>query len=221
VRLSWPASFGSGGGFGSCSEKKGNTRRECWDGKQYPALLTCGGCEGGPVTPGVRVYERVGASGSAGTKPTDPGGSRPLCEPTTGAGARRGRYCDRCAALGGLDGLHVLAVERGEERLTVTVETSPRRGGWPAHWRWRPATAGGRWPWSTPCFGWPDRVVWRKRTWRCAESNCPPRVCTDAHPEFEDATAVLDALHVGSTGSRLGCRPRRAIGTVVNAPAAS
>jgi transposase len=115
-----------------------------------------------------------------------------LCEPTTGAGARRDRYCDRCDVLVGLDGLHVLAVERGVDRLTVTVESAPGRGGCRAcgavaasHGRRRVTLV------DTPCFGRPVRVVWLKRTWRCAEPDCPAGVSTETHPEFAARRALL------------------------------
>ncbi len=28
---------------------------------------------------------------------------------------------------------------------------------------------------GTPCFARPVELVWRKRTWRCAEPTCPAR----------------------------------------------
>jgi hypothetical protein len=48
-----------------------------------------------------------------------------LSEPTLCCGAPGG-YCDRCDLLVGLDGLHVITVERDDGGgLTVTVESAP------------------------------------------------------------------------------------------------
>jgi len=48
-----------------------------------------------------------------------------MAEPTLCCRALGG-YCDRCDLLVGLDGLHVVAVERDSgDRLTVTVESAP------------------------------------------------------------------------------------------------
>ena len=43
---------------------------------------------------------------------------------------------------------------------------------------------------DTPCFGRPVELVWRKRTWRCAEISCPAGVLT----EQDDAVARPRAL---------------------------
>jgi transposase len=100
-----------------------------------------------------------------------------VCEPTTGACTRPADgdgYCDRCDLLVGLDGLHVVAVAAAGRALTVTVESAARLAGCPAcgvvahsHGR-REVTLV-----DAPCFGRPVRVVWRKRTWRCADPDCP------------------------------------------------
>ena len=48
-----------------------------------------------------------------------------MSEPTSRCRADGG-YCDRCDLLVGLEGLHVLAVERDpRDRLAVTVESAP------------------------------------------------------------------------------------------------
>jgi transposase len=117
-----------------------------------------------------------------------------LCEPTTGGCARRDAadYCDRCDVLVGLDGLHVTGVERTDTGLTVTVESPPRPGGCPAcgviaqsHGR-RTVTLV-----DTPCFGRPVKLVWRKRTWACAEPDCQARGFTETHPEIARTRALL------------------------------
>lgn len=51
------------------------------------------------------------------------------CGRAPGAG---GAYCDSCDLLLSLDGLHVLAVERGPDLLTVTVESAPGPVGCPS-----------------------------------------------------------------------------------------
>ena len=54
-----------------------------------------------------------------------------MTEPTLCCRAAGG-YCDRCDLLVGLDGLHVIAVERDDGgRLTVTVESAPAPMGCP------------------------------------------------------------------------------------------
>lgn len=117
-----------------------------------------------------------------------------MCEPTTGACARRDAadYCDRCDVLVGLDGLHVIGVERTDTGLTVTVESPPRPGGCPvcgviaaSHGR-RTVTLV-----DTPCFGRPVTLVWRKRTWCCAEPDCTVQGFTEAHPEIAKTRALL------------------------------
>jgi transposase len=117
-----------------------------------------------------------------------------VCEPTTGACARHDAsdYCDRCDVLVGLAGLHVTGVERDAVGLTVTVESPPRAGGCPvcgviasSHGR-RTVTLV-----DTPCFGRPVKLVWRKRTWCCAEAECAGSGFTEAHPEIARTRALL------------------------------
>jgi transposase len=118
-----------------------------------------------------------------------------VCEPTTGTCGRcdnAPRYCDRCDLLVGLDGLHVVKVERGDAGLTVTVETQRRRGGCPvcgvvaqSHGRRKVTLV------DTPCFGRPVRLVWLKRTWCCAEPDCQAKGFTETHPEIVETRALL------------------------------
>lgn len=104
-------------------------------------------------------------------------------------------YCDRCDLLVGLDGFHVVEVVehqgRGGPFLRVEVESPPRveacRGCGviaSSHGRSRVRLV------DVPCFGRPVELVWRKRTWRCAESSCPGGVFT----EQDDALARPRAL---------------------------
>ena len=89
-----------------------------------------------------------------------------------------GGYCDRCDLLVGLEGLHVIAVERDDGRarpvLTVTVESAPapmgcRSCGVLAHAHGRVEVH----LVDAPAMGRPVRIVWRKRRWVCPEPACP------------------------------------------------
>lgn len=118
-----------------------------------------------------------------------------MCEPTTGACACRDDapgYCDRCDLLVGLDGLHVVGVERNDTGLTVTVESAPRAGGCPvcgvvaeSHGRRKVTLV------DTPCFARPVKLVWLKRTWCCAEAGCEAKGFTETHPEIARVRALL------------------------------
>ena len=79
-------------------------------------------------------------------------------------------YCRNCDLLVGLDGFHVVDVDAGDGRLTVTVETTPAPAGCPgcgvvAHSHGRRVHT----LVDTPAFGRPVQLLWRKRTWRCPE----------------------------------------------------
>jgi transposase len=95
-------------------------------------------------------------------------------ETTTGrGGCCASGYCDRCDLLVGLDGLHVVSVVEDGKRLVVAVESPPARAACPAcgviavsHGRRNVTLI------DIPCFGRPVRLVWRKRTWRCADGDC-------------------------------------------------
>jgi transposase len=94
--------------------------------------------------------------------------------------------------LVGLDGLHVVAVERGDDALTVTVESAERPGGCPvcgviaySHGRRKVTLV------DTPCFGRPVKVVWLKRTWRCADPDCAAKGFTEQHGEIAGRRARL------------------------------
>ncbi|WP_313565805.1 ISL3 family transposase [Mobilicoccus sp.] len=104
-------------------------------------------------------------------------------------------YCSRCDLLVGLDGVHVVAVDQREGRkgswLRVVVESAPRVEG--CRVCGVVATSHGRREVrlvDTPCFGRPVELVWRKRTWRCAEPDCAAGVFT----EQDDALARPRAL---------------------------
>jgi transposase len=44
---------------------------------------------------------------------------------------------------------------------------------------------------DVPCFGRPVRLVWRKRTWRCAEPACPAGAFTEQHDGLAKPRALL------------------------------
>jgi len=100
-------------------------------------------------------------------------------------------YCGNCALLVGLESLHVIEVERGLEQLRVTVESAPSLTGCRScgvvslsHGRRAVELI------DAPCFGRPVRVLWRKRTWSCAEPGCPVGTVT----EQDDGVAAPRAL---------------------------
>jgi transposase len=126
-----------------------------------------------------------------------------VSEPTACARARScpdpsspAAYCGRCDVLVGLDGFHVLEVAEYVGRrgrwLRVVVESPPRVMGCPtcgvvagSHGRSNVTLI------DTPCFGRPVRLVWRKRTWRCAEPSCPAGVVTEQHSDLARPRALL------------------------------
>lgn len=92
-------------------------------------------------------------------------------------------HCQRCDALVGLDGLHVVGVHRRNRELVVTVQTPDRLEGC----RSCGAVAVGhgrrdRVLHDIPCFGVPVRLVWRKRTYRCRERACQVGVFSEELP---------------------------------------
>jgi hypothetical protein len=107
-----------------------------------------------------------------------------LSEPTARAVARCHHdtgYCTNCDLLVGLDGLHVIAVQRDAEgRLRVVVESAPavmgcRTCGVVAHSHGRREVR----LVDAPCLGRPVELVWRKRTWRCGQGSCPVGTFTE------------------------------------------
>ena len=85
-----------------------------------------------------------------------------------------GGYCDRCDLLVGLDGLHVVGVDRDDGgALTVTLESAATVMGCPGCG----VVAGGHGRVAVrlvdaPAMGRPVRIVWRKRRWVCREPAC-------------------------------------------------
>ena len=100
--------------------------------------------------------------------------------------------CPRCDAFLGIDDVRVVAVERDDGRLRVTVETRPRLEGC----RRCGVVAVGhgrreRLLHDTPCFGAPVTLVWRKRTYLCPDPGCPVGTFSEEAPTLVEARAKL------------------------------
>jgi len=120
-----------------------------------------------------------------------------VSEPTACGAARSdpdSPYCSRCDLLVGLDGLHVTGVERDEGAglLTVRVESPPALMGCVScgvvahsHGRRDVVLV------DAPCFDRPVRLIWRKRTWRCAEPACAVRVFTEQDEHVARPRALM------------------------------
>jgi len=118
-------------------------------------------------------------------------------------------YCTRCDLLVGLDGLHVLSVDRDEDAslLGVVVESPPGQMG--CHTCGVVAHSHGRRDVvliDAPCLDRPVRLIWRKRSWRCVEPMCPTKVCTE---QDEDVALPRVLLTTGVSWSAINqIRPR-------------
>ena len=118
-----------------------------------------------------------------------------MTEPTACCAARVScptSYCDNCDLLVGLDGLHVIAVQAGTDRLTVTVESAPELMGCTTCGV--VATSHGRRSVTlidAPSFGRPVRVRWRKRTWTCHEPACQVGTFTEGDEAIAGPRALL------------------------------
>ncbi|KUG57115.1 transposase [Serinicoccus chungangensis] len=84
------------------------------------------------------------------------------------------------------------AVERGEQLLTVTVESAPAPAGCPtcgtvaeAHSRRVVRLV------DAPCFDTPVVLLWRKRRYRCREDGCPVRTFTEQEPGLARPRGLL------------------------------
>lgn len=120
-----------------------------------------------------------------------------MLEPTACTAARchdDTTYCSRCDLLVGLEGLHVLTVDRddGTGGRRVLVESGPTVMGCPAcgaiansHGRREVRLV------DAPCFDRPVQVRWRKRTWRCEEPLCPKGVFTEQDENIAAPRALL------------------------------
>ena len=104
-------------------------------------------------------------------------------------------YCINCDLLVGLDGLHVVGVERDDGGgLRVTVESARLVMGCPScgvvassHGRRTVRLV------DAPSFGRPVELRWRKRTWECPEPSCPVGVFTEQDEQVAKPRAMLTA----------------------------
>jgi transposase len=93
----------------------------------------------------------------------------------------------------GLPGLHVVDVaHRAGDGLRVRLESAPESMGCPGCGA--VAVSRGRREVrlvDVPCFGRPVELIWRKRTWRCAEPACPAGAFTEQDESVAEARALL------------------------------
>lgn len=111
-----------------------------------------------------------------------------------------GGYCQRCDVLVGLDGLHVVGVEREDSgSLLVQVESRrPEVMGCPrcgvvvhAHGRQQVELI------DAPCFTASVRLLWLKRRWRCPEPLCPVTSFMEQDPAIALPRGLLTTRAVG------------------------
>lgn len=103
---------------------------------------------------------------------------------TARPGAPTTSTCPRCDLLLGLDDVHVQAVERAEDQLTVTVSSAAALMGCPACGV--VAVARGRrvrWLHDVP-GEIPVVLAWRQRTWRCPDPGCPVGTFVEQLPDL-------------------------------------
>ncbi len=118
-----------------------------------------------------------------------------MCEPTACDCARSCPdpfYCHRCDVLVGLDGFHVIESVEDPGRVRVVVESAAEQTGCrtcgviaSSHGRRDVVLV------DVPGFGRPTRLVWRKRTWRCAEQACSARGWTETNAALARPRALL------------------------------
>lgn len=92
------------------------------------------------------------------------------------------RWCARADAILAVPDMHVLAVERDERRLLLTVETEAVATG--CRTCGVVAVGHGRREvrlHDAPCFGSPVVLRWRKRVWRCPDPVCPVGTFSEIH----------------------------------------
>jgi transposase len=120
-----------------------------------------------------------------------------VTEPTLcccrGASAGGRAYCASCDLLVGLDGLHVVRVDRDDGGgLAVTVESASapvgcRTCGVLAHSHGRRVVE----LVDIPCFGRPTRIWWLKRRWICPEPACATKAFTEQDDQLARPRALL------------------------------
>jgi transposase len=94
-------------------------------------------------------------------------------------------------ALLGLDGFRVLAVSETPAELVIDVETTAELVG--CGQCGTRAESQDRMPVEVrdlACFGRPARLVWRKRRWRCIETDCDSKTWTETSVDFSSRTVL-------------------------------
>ncbi|GAA3076372.1 MULTISPECIES: ISL3 family transposase [Actinomycetes] len=114
--------------------------------------------------------------------------------PVSACRADQHTSCHHCDVLVGLEGLHVIDVDRSARAgaLIVTVESSPSGTGCPDCGVI--ATSAGRKTIElidAPVYGAPARLRWRKRRWRCGDPDCSTGVFTEQNPVVAAERALL------------------------------
>ena len=103
-----------------------------------------------------------------------------------------GTYCTNCDLLVGLEGLHVTAVRREPELLSVTIESAPVPAGCPSCGV--VAESLGRRVVrlvDAPCFTTPVVLLWRKDRYRCREDLCEVVTFTEQEPDLVRPRGLL------------------------------
>ena len=117
-----------------------------------------------------------------------------MFQPTDSAPVCASCYCSRCDVLVGLEGYHVIGVPAsGDGKLVVEIESAagpppgcPGCGVIAAsHGRRDHRLV------DIPSFGRPTELIWRKRTWRCAEELCSQWVFTEQDEHLAAPRALL------------------------------
>ena len=102
--------------------------------------------------------------------------------------------CHRCDVLLGVEGVHVEAVERDEQVMTVTVSTPAQLMGCPTCGVVSPSRGRRRRVLrDIPAGGIPVRLVWRQRIWRCPDPGCARGVFAEQVPALVAARASITA----------------------------
>lgn len=104
-------------------------------------------------------------------------------------------------ALLGLPGFRVLAVTETPDEVVIEVETTATVVGCSecgtravAHERRSTSVR------DLSCFGRPARLVWRKRRWRCVETDCAAKTWTESSPHLD--TQVVMTRRAGAEACR-------------------
>lgn len=104
-------------------------------------------------------------------------------------------------AMLGLSGFRVLDVTETFEEMTVEIETTADRAACSACGTWaEPHERKAVDIRDLPCFGRPARLVWRKRRWRCVDTDCEAKTWTESSPHV--SARVLLTERAGAEACR-------------------